>query len=134
MQDRKFICPCYRHKQDIAETGRCICGLFVRPGYRAPDRLEAPPIRREGTPWPPITVYGAVWCRDTIRTRTADQIGSCGAVRALFQTQNADPACEKVKGLVRRCHEASGHRHQWQRNFRYSASASDCRRSRRNDL
>ena len=70
MQDRKFICPCYRHKQDIAATGRCICGLFVRPGYRNPDRLEAPPIRREDSPWPPITVYGAIWCRDTIRTRT----------------------------------------------------------------
>jgi mycoredoxin len=67
--DRKFICPCYRHKQDIAANGRCICGLFVNESYRPPEGMEAPPLRQEGSPWPPIVVYGTTWCRDTLRTR-----------------------------------------------------------------
>lgn len=36
--------------------------------YRPP-KLEPPPIRWEGSPWPLIVVYGAHWCKDTVRTR-----------------------------------------------------------------
>jgi glutaredoxin len=69
VQDRKFICPCYRHERDIAETGHCICHLFVNEAY-VPVELEPPPVREAGSPWPYITVYGAYWCKDTARTVT----------------------------------------------------------------
>jgi mycoredoxin len=65
--DRKNICPCERHEQDIAEMGHCICHLFVDKDY-VPEVIEDPPVREEGSPWPEIIVYGAYWCRDTIRT------------------------------------------------------------------
>ena len=68
MQDRKFVCPCYRHEQDIAETGHCLCHLFVNDEY-IPEVLESPPSPKESSPWPHIVVYGAHWCRDTKRTR-----------------------------------------------------------------
>ena len=68
MQDRKFICPCYRHEMDIAETGHCICHLYVSDDY-VPDEIDAPPDVGEDNPWPPIKVYGAAWCKDTRRTR-----------------------------------------------------------------
>ena len=69
MEDRKFICPCYRHERDIAETGHCLCHLFVGDEYE-PVILTSPPAREEGSPWPQIVVYGAHWCRDTVRTRS----------------------------------------------------------------
>jgi mycoredoxin len=68
VEDRKFICPCYRHEQDIAKTGHCICHLYVSSDYRPP-KVGAPAIREEGSPWPHIVVYGAYWCGDTMRTR-----------------------------------------------------------------
>jgi glutaredoxin len=68
VEDQKYICPCYRHERDIAETGHCICHLFVNEDY-VPEEMEAPPILEEGSPWPRISVYGASWCRDTRRTR-----------------------------------------------------------------
>jgi glutaredoxin len=68
VEDRKFVCPCYRHEQDIAETGHCICHLFVSEAYE-PVELESPPILEEGSPWPRIVVYGAFWCGDTLRVR-----------------------------------------------------------------
>jgi glutaredoxin len=68
VEDRKFICPCYRHERDIAETGHCICHLFVNEDYE-PEEIESPPILEEGSDWPHIVVYGAYWCRDTTRTR-----------------------------------------------------------------
>jgi mycoredoxin len=68
VEDRKFVCPCYRHEMDIAETGHCICHLFVSDDYR-PVEIAEPPIREEGSPWPRIAVYGAYWCSDTVRTR-----------------------------------------------------------------
>ena len=67
MEDRKFICPCYRHEGDIAETGHCICHHFVSDDYE-PVELESPPIPEEGNPWPGIVVYGAYWCKDTINS------------------------------------------------------------------
>lgn len=29
-EDKKIICPCFWHLQEIKETGRCLCGLFVK--------------------------------------------------------------------------------------------------------
>jgi len=68
VEDRKFICPCYRHEQDIAEMGHCLCHLFVSGDYQ-PVEVESPPVGEPGSPWPPIVVYGAYWCDDTRRTR-----------------------------------------------------------------
>ena len=68
MEDRKFICPCYRHEWDIAETGHCICHLFVSEDYQ-PIEIGSPPIREEDSPWPHIVVYSAYWCSDSLRTR-----------------------------------------------------------------
>ena len=68
MEDRKFICPCYRHEQDIAETGHCLCYLFVNDTNQ-PAEVGRSPVREEGSVWPRIVVYGAHWCRDTVRTR-----------------------------------------------------------------
>ena len=68
MEDRKFICPCYRHERDIAKMGHCICHLFVSDDYR-PVVVDSPPVWEEGSPWPEVAVYGAYWCRDTVRTR-----------------------------------------------------------------
>ncbi len=31
-EDRKKICPCYWHKLEIEEDGRCQCQLFFSPG------------------------------------------------------------------------------------------------------
>jgi len=69
VEDRKFICPCYRHPQDIARDGHCICHLFVDESYVPPEPVGEPPQPEEGTGWPSIVVYGAAWCGDTIRTR-----------------------------------------------------------------
>ena len=69
MQDRKYICPCYRHPEDIATDGHCICHLFVDDTYRPPDPVRESPDPGPGHQWPHIAVYGASWCRDTIRTR-----------------------------------------------------------------
>jgi len=68
VEDRKFICPCYRHERDIAETGHCICHLFVSDDYEPPV-VESVPVREADSPWPHIVIYGASWCQDTIRTR-----------------------------------------------------------------
>ena len=65
MQDRKFICPCERHERDIAETGHCLCALFVDDSYEPP-RLAISTMLNDGS-WPEIVVYGARWCGDTIR-------------------------------------------------------------------
>jgi ferredoxin-thioredoxin reductase catalytic subunit len=32
-EDRKKICPCFWHKQEIKHMGRCLCGLFVSKEY-----------------------------------------------------------------------------------------------------
>jgi mycoredoxin len=69
VSDHKFICPCYRHQRDIAETGHCICHLFVDDNY-VPLEIPVPPVREENSPWPHITIYGAYWCKDTLRTIT----------------------------------------------------------------
>jgi mycoredoxin len=68
VEDRKFICPCYRHEQDIAETSHCLCHLFVSEDYM-PEEAPNPPPRKEGDPWPPITLYCVRWCADSIRAR-----------------------------------------------------------------
>jgi len=68
VEDRKFICPCYRHEEDIAETGHCLCHLFVSDDYQPPE-MGSQAVQAEGDVWPRIVIYGAHWCRDTIRTR-----------------------------------------------------------------
>jgi glutaredoxin len=68
VEDRKFICPCYRHERDIAETGHCICHLFVSDEYQ-PVEADSPPIWRGDGLRPHIVVYGAYWCQDTTRSR-----------------------------------------------------------------
>ncbi len=68
MEDRKFICPCYRHQDDIAAMGHCICHLFVSEDYQ-PIEIADPPVREEDSPWPHVTVYGAYWCQHTMGTR-----------------------------------------------------------------
>ena len=30
-EDKKIICPCKVHHEDIEKSGRCHCGLFVQP-------------------------------------------------------------------------------------------------------
>ena len=35
-----------------------------------PPEIASPPVRSADCPWPYITVYGAYWCKDTIRTIT----------------------------------------------------------------
>ena len=68
MEDRKFICPCYRHEEDIAETGHCLCHLFVNDTYQ-PMVVGSAPVPEADSAWPHIVVYGAYWCQDTMRTR-----------------------------------------------------------------
>ena len=87
MEDRKFICPCYRHEQDISETGHCICHLFVSDDY-VPLQIGEPPTRDEGSPWPEIVVYAAYWCSDSLRTR---QFLNRHAVPYLVRDVDQDP-------------------------------------------
>jgi mycoredoxin len=91
--DRAFICPCDRHARDIAETGHCICHLFVDEDYQ-PAAIENPPERAEDSPWPQIRVYGAYWCRDTIRT--FNLLNRAGVPYKVYDV-DADPeAAQKV--------------------------------------
>jgi glutaredoxin len=93
--DRKFICPCYRHERDIAETGHCICHLFVDDDY-VPPAIPVPPVRKADSPWPYITVYGAYWCKDTIRTVT---FLNEKEIPYTFVDVDSDPGgAEKVEG------------------------------------
>ena len=98
MQDRKFICPCYRHERDIAETGHCICHLFVSEDYE-PIELEPPPVRDEGSLWPYITVYGAYWCKDTVRTIIL--LNRHGVPYTFVDIDNDLQGAEKVQGWNR---------------------------------
>jgi len=66
--DRKYICPCDRHEQDIADTGHCICHLFVDETYVF-EHLDSPPPPEGEGKWPQITVYGASWCSHTRSVR-----------------------------------------------------------------
>ena len=68
MEDRKFICPCYRHPDDIARDGHCICHLFVGDAYE-PEEMSPPAVVGDASTWPAIVVYGASWCRHTLKTR-----------------------------------------------------------------
>ena len=94
MEDRKVICPCYRHERDIAETGHCICHLFVDGDYR-PEEVVLPPIREEGSPWPRIVVYGAYWCSDTVRT--LGFLNRQGIPYTVVDVDEDDQAADKVR-------------------------------------
>jgi mycoredoxin len=98
VEDRKFICPCYRHKRDIGETGHCICHLFVSDDYR-PVEIENPPVREEGSPWPHIVVYGATWCKDTVRTRGF--LNRHGIPYTLIEVDSDAQAAQKVRAWNR---------------------------------
>ena len=93
MEDRKFICPCYRHKDDIAAMGHCICHLFVGENYQPLD-LADPPMREPGSPWPEIVVYGAYGCQDTVRTRRV--LNAHGIPYAVADVDYDPAAAQKV--------------------------------------
>lgn len=95
MEDRKFVCPCYRHEQDIAETGHCLCHLFVNDDYQ-PVEMGSPPIQeQEGDGlWPRIVVYGAYWCQDTVRTRGF--LNRHGVPYALIDVEEDREAAQRV--------------------------------------
>jgi mycoredoxin len=94
VQDRKFICPCYRHKDDIAETGHCICHLFVSDQYQPAD-IGSAPIREEDSSWPHIVVYGASWCTDSLRTRAF--LNREGIPYTFVDVDDDPQAAEKVR-------------------------------------
>ena len=93
MLDRAFICPCDRHERDIAETGHCICHLFVDEDYQ-PAAIENPPERAEESPWPRIDLYGAYWCRDTIRT--FNLLNGAGVPYKVYDVDSDSEAAQKV--------------------------------------
>jgi mycoredoxin len=93
--DRALICPCDRHERDVAEMGHCICHLFVDENY-IPEEIERPPERGEASPWPEITVYGAYWCRDTIRT--FHLLNDAGVPYTIVDVDSDAEGAEKVKG------------------------------------
>jgi mycoredoxin len=83
VEDRKFICPCYRHKDDIAATGHCICHLFVSSDYQRPE----------------IVVYGASWCKDTQRSRK--YLNRVGVPYTLVDVDQNPEAARQVKARNR---------------------------------
>jgi glutaredoxin len=95
VEDRKFICPCYRHKRDIAKDGHCICHLFVSSEYQPLD-IGSPPIREQDSPWPRIVVYGAYWCQDTMRTRRF--LNRYGVPHTVADVDRDADAAHKVRG------------------------------------
>jgi mycoredoxin len=94
VEDRKFICPCYRHEQDIAKMGHCLCHLFVSDDYQ-PVEGENPPASTEGAPWPPITLYGAYWCADSLCTRRF--LNRHGIPYRLIDVEDDPLAAQRVK-------------------------------------
>ena len=94
MQDRKFVCPCYRHEQDIAATGHCICHLFVNDDYEPLD-MGVTPTAEEGNPWPYVILYGASWCTDSLRTRAF--LNREGIPYTFVDVDNDPQAAEKVR-------------------------------------
>jgi mycoredoxin len=94
VKDRRYICPCYRHKDDIAEIGHCICHLFVSSGYQRAG-IEAPPEPSEDAAWPHIVVYGASWCKDTLRSRR--YLNSHGVPYTLVDVDQDADAARQVK-------------------------------------
>jgi glutaredoxin len=94
VEDRKFICPCYRHEQDIAETGHCICHLFVDDDYE-PDEVPLSRVRADDSPWPPIVVYGAYWCTHT--RSTASYLNSHGIPYTFVDVETDLEGARRVK-------------------------------------
>jgi ferredoxin-thioredoxin reductase catalytic subunit len=48
-RDRRNICPCPQHRQDIARTGACECGIFVSHEYAAAETAAGPKQQQEET-------------------------------------------------------------------------------------
>jgi glutaredoxin len=64
-----------------------------------PVELAPPPVREEGSPWPYITVYGAYWCKDTVRTIT---LLNCRGIPYIFVDIDNDlEGAKKVQGWNR---------------------------------
>jgi len=57
--------------------------------------MESPPIREEDSLWPRIVVYGAYWCRDSIRTRRF--LNRHGVPYTLVDVEEDPQAAQKVK-------------------------------------
>jgi glutaredoxin len=94
VEDRKFICPCYRHGQDIAETSHCICRLFVTSDYEPPE-IGSPPEDLGDRDWPRVVVYGASWCTDTMGTR--DYLNARGVPYVFVDVDQEPAAARKVQ-------------------------------------
>jgi mycoredoxin len=75
--------------------GHCICHLFVDEDY-VPEEIENPPERPADSPWPEIIVYGAYWCRDTVRT--FHLLNEAGVPYAIVDVDSDAEGAEKVKG------------------------------------
>lgn len=101
MEDRKYICPCYRHVDDIARDGHCICHLFVDESYEPPPEIGPPPKAAAGKEWPPITLYGARWCSDTIRT--TQFLNQRGVPYEFVDVDRDASAADRVRALNEGC-------------------------------
>jgi mycoredoxin len=98
VEDRKLICPCYRHPEDIARDGHCICHLFVDDEYE-PDQALTPLVVQEGVAYPAIVVYGAAWCRHTIGTR--QYLNRSGIPYTYVDVEEEPEAADRVRGWNR---------------------------------
>ena len=99
MEDRKFICPCYRHQQDIAETGHCLCSLFVSDAYEPLPVAESAAVQDSSRSWPEVVVYGASWCAHTLRVRQL--FNRHGVPYTLVDVEDDLTAAQKVMGWNR---------------------------------
>jgi len=39
-EDKKIICPCVYHKEELEKMGRCWCGLFINPAIEPKEKIE----------------------------------------------------------------------------------------------
>jgi mycoredoxin len=53
-------------------------------------------VREEGSPWPIITVYGAYWCRDTLRTFRL--LNRAGVPYSVVDVDSDPEGADKVMG------------------------------------
>ncbi|MBI5956488.1 MAG: hypothetical protein HY871_05750 [Chloroflexi bacterium] len=74
MLDRRNICPCYWHKDEIAQDGHCRCHLFVDDKYDpatayAPVLDQSLQVARANVRLREITIYLTWWCPRSRRTK-----------------------------------------------------------------
>jgi mycoredoxin len=68
--------------------------LFVSSDYQR-EEIEAPPEPSESGEWPHIVVYGAAWCKDTIRSRR--YLNRHGVPYTLIDVDQDPEAARQVK-------------------------------------